>query len=117
MANVDFVKEFKGSALTLTGIQKNKSGKGQTGKVKYDGEEGVYFKGPACKANFKIKPGYGDTTLTDWLKMNLTMELNPDSQEQHELMKKLEELGDAVCQGVFLQKDKVRSAAFRIPFA
>ena len=107
MPNINFAEEFKREALKVTPMQKNKNGKGQTGKVTYNGEEGVFFQGPACRTPFEIKPGFGDHELTEWVKMNMVMELDPDNAQQHALIKKLEELGDAVCDGVFKQKEKV----------
>ena len=111
MPNINFAEDFKRAALKVTPLQKNKNGKGQTGKVEVNGEENVFFQGPPCKVNFEIKPGFGEHELSEWTKMNLVLELDPDNELQHALQKKLEELEAAVCDNMFKQKDKVSSAS------
>lgn len=101
-----FVTNFKPENVQVQPLSLNPGGKGKTAWINM--KDGInLFQGEEGRANFSIKPGMGDTKLTSFTKMNLTIQIDTDVPEQNTFVEKARLLESAIVKHFFEKKNQV----------
>lgn len=99
-----FAADFNAKNISIQPLRNNEGGKGKTAYINIAGGDNL-FQGEECRVQFAAKPG--ETKLSPYSKIKLTLQLNPDDETQAALAEKLREADTAVVNHFFEKRQQV----------